>query len=128
MKILTLCSALIFLALASSVKASERCEEFLNFEKSINADTPKMIDEHTELIQTIVNCETETILNRKRVLITEDMLPEGIQERKQRQYVQLNCNNRGVSSLSGWIAKDVIVDKDYKYLFTLTSTPEDCSQ
>lgn len=126
MKIGLMLSFIMFLALPTTAGADEFCDEAREFETQWNADLPKKIDEHTELIQIRVNCDTQVFLYDKRILVSGDKLPAGIHERKQHQYTQMNCNERGLASWSGWTSMDVIKDVNYQYLFTLKTRPEDC--
>lgn len=126
MKIASIPALIVLLALPTPAPAAEFCDEARRLETQWNADLPKKIDEHTELIQMRVNCDTKVILYDKRILVPGESLPVGIQERKQRQYTQLHCNERGLAKSTGWSAMDVIKDINYQYLFTLKARPEDC--
>ena len=121
-----LISIFFLFLLISPSHGDELCNEFRHLEKQWNSKLPEIIDEHTELVQIIVNCETRVVSYRKRILVTKDVLPSGIHDRKQRQHTQLHCNKNGLASKSGWTAMDVIVDINFSYLFTLKTTPNDC--
>lgn len=111
---------------ASPGTADEFCDELKKFEAQVNADSPRPVDEFTELIQTKVNCETMAVSYTKRILVPANQLPEGAQARKQRQHTQLHCNKEGLASVWKWTAMDVMHDVDFVYIFTLTTKPEDC--
>lgn len=80
---------IIFCMLAlgpATSNAFEICQQFREFESEWNAESPQLIDAHTELIQAIVNCDAEVVLYRKRVLGPGSVLPSDVFERKQRQH------------------------------------------
>ena len=122
MKLIFVC----FLLLPIAVSADQVCDQLLALEEAWNAEMPRPVDEHTELIQVRVCCETETISYTKRILIQGHLLPSGAKERKQRQHAQLHCNKGGLASQLRWTAMDLIYDVDLKYLFALTTTPASC--
>lgn len=107
--------------------SDETCEQLKKTGAEWNAQAPQMIDDQTELIQVLVNCEAMTVTYQKRVLLTGNALVPGTQERKQQQHTQLHCNQAGLASVYGWTAVDVLGDVDYEYLFTLKTQPSDCS-
>jgi hypothetical protein len=120
----TLCVAILLPIVAA---ADQTCDEMQEMEAKINADTPRAIDEATELVQLTVNCETHVVSYKKRLLVSGNLLAEGARERKQRQHTQLHCNRDGIASQMHWTAMDVLYDVDYKYMFTLTTTPASCA-
>lgn len=114
------------LMVSSLANADEACVKAKQLELQWNADMPKKIDEFTEIIQIIVNCDTKVFSYKKRVLAEGSKFPSAMHERKQRQHTQLHCNKDGLASVSGWTAMDVIYDVNYEYMFTLTTSPEHC--
>ena len=128
-KILGVILPILILSSSSAVAdaKSERCSAFLDFESEFSKTLPIKIDEATELIQLSVNCATSTIKYSKLILVDESRLADGSKSRKQRQHTQLHCNANGLSSTEGWTAMDVIFDKDFKYLTTLTTSPANCN-
>ncbi len=120
--------SILFLFLFTSPSyADEICDELRGLEAQWNSNLPKKIDEYTELVQILVNCETRVVSYRKRILANKDLLPSGIYERKQRQHTLLHCNRNGLASNSGWIAMDVIVDINFSYLCNYSAKyPRNC--
>ena len=106
---------------------SSFCSAALEYEDEINKTLPRKIDEFTEVIQISVNCDNKVLKYTKRILADESQLSEGWDTRKQRQHTQLHCNKDGMARLEGWTAMDVNFDKDYNYLITLETNPEDCN-
>jgi hypothetical protein len=106
---------------------SSFCNAALEYEDEINKTLPRKIDEFTEVIQISVNCDNKVLKYTKRILADESQLSEGWDTRKQRQHTQLHCNKDGMARLEGWTAMDVNFDKDYNYLITLETNPEDCN-
>jgi len=117
---------LLFTPTAYSQSDVEYCADFKGFEQKINKDLPRKVDEFTELISVSTNCDSKVIKYVKRILVSGDKLQGGWQERKQRQHTQLHCNKDGLSSVAKWVAMDVVYDKDYKYLITLETRPNNC--
>jgi hypothetical protein len=124
--IIILLTSLFLVSNAMAEDVSERCLAFKDFEKTINADLPKKIDNATELTSVFVNCTTKIIKYTKRVLAYDSDMAEGWRERKQRQHILLHCNKDGLSSTVGWNAQDDMYDIDYNFLVTLFSSPDDC--
>ncbi|MFV0360983.1 hypothetical protein [Tropicimonas sp.] len=119
--------AFVFLSLALSAAAmAGDCDEALRFEEEINRTLPRDIDAATELVQVRVNCATRTLSYIKRIFLFPDEMAPGWQERKQRQFVQLHCNARGLASVQGWTVRDEVFDPDYNHLVTLRAAPADC--
>ena len=104
------------------------CKELLSLETDLNKTLPQKLDEVTELTQLSVNCDTNTVKYSKRLLVELSLFSEGWVDRKQRQHTQLHCNASGLSSTYGWIAMDVIYDKNFKYLTTLQTEKTDCEK
>jgi hypothetical protein len=102
------------------------CAELTNFQAEINKTAPRKVDEMTEIINVQVNCQNKVVRYSKRILATEHELAKGWKERKQIQHHQLHCNTAGLASKAKWTAMDVIADKNYQYLITITTTPKDC--
>ena len=122
-------SIIIFFTICSKSWAedeSERCLGFRDYEKTINAELPRKIDNYTELVSLSVNCTTKIIKYTKRILAYDSEMAEGWRERKQRQHILLHCNKNGLSSTIGWNAQDDMYDIDYNFLVTLFSSPDDC--
>ena len=128
-KLLVLLFSLLFLSSPSILADanSSFCNAALEYEDEINKTLPRKIDEFTEVIQISVNCDNKVLKYTKRILADESQLSEGWDNRKQRQHTQLHCNKDGMARLEGWTAMDVIFDKDYNYLITLETNPEDCN-
>jgi len=106
--------------------ADDGCQELRALEAQWNANSPRKIDEYTELTQITVNCATKVVSYKKRILVPSEALPQGAGARKQRQHTQLHCNKNGLASTKEWTAQDVIFDVNYRYVFTLTTRPSDC--
>jgi hypothetical protein len=104
------------------------CRELMAFEEEVNRTLPRQIDEATELVQVKVNCETKSVAYTKRLLVEVAALAEGWEDRKQRQYVQLHCNDQGLASVNGWSAMDVFFDHQLSYVITLKASPKDCDR
>ena len=120
---------LISLAIFISSKSYAQrniCNEFTNFEKQVSSNLPKKVDEITEIVELSVNCETKVSKYTKRILVDVNLFKAGWKKRKQRQHTNLNCNKRGLASTLKWTAMDVFLDKDFNYLVTLITTPNDC--
>jgi hypothetical protein len=124
MKLLLL--TFLFSLFITPAYADDLCNELLQIEKTINAETPKQIDSATELIQIRVNCENETISYIKRIIADHELFKDGWKIRKQRQHSQLHCNKDGISSISGWTAIDIIYDKNFDYLTEFITNPNNC--
>jgi hypothetical protein len=127
LSILLLCASCVIHAQTSSeVEEALECATYLDFEKEMNAKAPTKIDETTELVQIRVNCDGKVITYTKRILVDASRFSDGWEVRKQRQHTQLHCNEAGLASQSGWIAMDIIYDKDFTYLLTFITRPENC--
>lgn len=118
--------ALALALVGNNAQADTLCEAALRFEADTAPRLPQMVDEVTELFQVSVNCETETITYKRRVLVDPDGLANGWHDRKQRQHTQLHCNRTGLASVSGWRAMDIIYGPSHEYLVTLVTTPAEC--
>ena len=114
-------------ASADENNTSSYCKDFLNLEVEFNKKLPSPVDEATEMFQFSVNCDTTTVKYTKRILVDLNLFNDGWETRKQRQHTQLHCNARGVASNTGWRAMDVIYNKDFEYIMTLTTEPKDCN-
>ena len=114
-------------ATADENNTSSYCKDLQNLEAELNKKFPNQIDETTEMVQFSVNCDTTTVKYTKRILVDLNLFNEGWETRKQRQHTQLHCNAQGMASNSGWTAMDVIYDKDFEYIVTLTTEPKDCN-
>lgn len=126
MRKMILTAALSCFAFPVLAQNAEVCLALRQFEAEVNVTTPRPIDEVTELVQVRVNCELVTLTYVKRLLLTDDELAEGWRERKQRQHIQLHCNNVGLAR-SDWTVLDLLYDVDFQYLVALKTTPDDCS-
>jgi hypothetical protein len=105
---------------------SESCQGLLEFEKEVNKSLPRKIDQATRLIQVKVNCATKTVVYVKQVTVDVELWNAGWEERQQKGHTNLHCNKEGLASTGNWNAIDTVLDKDYQYLITLTTLPEDC--
>ena len=114
-------------ASANENNTSSHCKDLQNLEVELNKKFPSQIDETTEMIQFSVNCDTTTVKYTKRILVDLNLFNDGWETRKQRQHTQLHCNAQGMASNSGWTAMDVIYNKDFEYIVTLTTEPKDCN-
>ena len=114
-------------ASANENNTSSLCKDLQNLEVELNKKFPSQIDETTEMIQFSVNCDTTTVKYTKRILVDLNLFNDGWETRKQRQHTQLHCNAQGMASNSGWTAMDVIYNKDFEYIVTLTTEPKDCN-
>ena len=124
--LIILLTSLFLVSNASAEDESERCLGFRDYEKTINAELPRKIDNATELVSFSVNCTTKIIKYTKRLLAYDSEMAEGWRVRKQRQHILLHCNKNGLSSTIGWNAQDDMYDIDYNFLVTLFSSPDDC--
>jgi hypothetical protein len=63
--------------LPGAAKADEMCDELLQAEREFNAETPRTIDEFTELTLVKVNGETRVVSYQKRLLVPGIAAPPG---------------------------------------------------
>lgn len=106
--------------------ASEvQCDELLTFEKEMSSKLPLQVDEVTQVVEVRVNCELKSVTYIKHLSVDKDELAIGVADRKQRQYINLHCNNEGLAR-SGWHVNDYIYDKNLELLMKLKANPEDC--
>lgn len=109
----------------AAAKAS--CDDFLRLEATINRELPRAIDHATELVQVLVNCELNSLTYVKRLLVDETTLAREWYPRKLRQHHQLHCNKRGLASVEGWTARDMLYSEDKVTLLAeFTTTPQHC--
>lgn len=126
----TLISALLFLVIGVSQALADineqECSEWKKIEKQITEDLPKKIDEATELTNFMINCDTKVIKYSKRLLFDTKLLKGDWKNRKQRQHSNLHCNKQGIASTIKWTVLDDLYDKDFEYLTTFITRPNDC--
>ena len=102
----------IALAFAASFSVSAKdsdCEELLRVESEMSKKLPFSVDEVTSVVELSVNCTTRIVKYVKHLSVEKSQLAEGFAERKQRQYVNLHCNNQGLAT-RGWNAVDYVYD------------------
>jgi hypothetical protein len=109
-----------------SYAQDQECMDFIAAEKVYANKLPIQIDEITTVVQLTVNCSTKIVKYVKRVEASSDDMAEGFRYRKQRQHLNLHCNNQGIASL-GWTVWDYIYDRDMQLLMKLEATPAMCS-
>lgn len=124
MKILVI--LLAFFVSSPSYAKEDICNEFIKLEKKLSANLPKQVDEITELVEFKVNCSTKTVQYSKRILVNINLFKDDWKNRKQRQHTNMHCNKQGLASSLKWNATDVLFDKDYNYLVTFITQPNDC--
>ena len=126
-RVLEIClfSAIFSMCAPATAKAS--CDDFLRLEATINRELPRAIDHATELVQVLVNCELQSLTYVKRLLVDESALAREWYPRKLRQHHQLHCNKRGLASVEGWTARDMLYSEDKVTLLAeFTTTPANC--
>ena len=101
------------------------CEEMLAVEKDFSQKLPLQVDDVTTLVEVSVNCETKVVKYVKHIAVKGNVLDDGFQERKQRQYLNLHCNKQGFARF-GWTAMDFIYDMDMNLIMQLRASPESC--
>jgi len=120
----------LFLAIypvCTQATAKASCEDFLRLEATINRELPRVIDHATELVQVLVNCEMQSLTYVKRLTVDERTLAKEWYPRKLRQHHQLHCNKRGLASVEGWTARDMLYSEDKGTLLAeFTTTPQQC--
>lgn len=120
--------ALISTMLITSMTAhasDDQCNQLVALERDMGKKLPVQIDEVTTVVELSVNCTTRVVKFVKHLSISGDELEEGFKERKQRQYVNLQCNRQGLAT-KGWASTDYIYDKNLVLLMNLKATPAMC--
>lgn len=123
MKLLAL--QIFFLASSFAFAEDSECTGFLALEKDMARKLPMQVDEATTVVEFSVNCMTRTIKYVKHLSVPVSTLAEGFEQRKQRQYINLHCNQQGLATM-GWTSRDYIYDKDLVLVMKLEATPSMC--
>ena len=110
------------------VLANDVCELMEEFAKEANASLPSPIDQYTELTSIKVQCAGKILTYSKRIFIAAESLVPDAHELQQAGHTELHCNDKGLAKSVEWTAVDKIYDLNHKFLFTLTTTPDDCRQ
>jgi hypothetical protein len=127
-KLLAIFSLLLAVTSGAAWAAEDsQCSVLLEQERDLAAKLPVQIDEVTRLVEFSVNCETKVIKFVRHLSVKAQDLPVGVQERKQRQYRNIQCNREGVAT-HGWTALDYTYDKELQLVTKLIVSPVDCQK
>lgn len=124
---LALILALSGVGAAVAEAAEDYCRAFKELEEDVNQSTP-IRGGSMDLLQLKVNCQNKTVVYKRRLNSLISTVSGAWREQQQREHKQRHCDKNGVAYRYEWYVRDEIVNKDGKWLATLTTKPRDCAK
>lgn len=127
-KLMLLASTLALFGVGAAIAqpAEDYCQAFKALEQDVNSIAPIRGSGSMDLLSLKVSCQNKTVVYRRRLNSLVTTVSGAWREQQQKEHTQRHCDKNGIANRYEWYVRDEIVNKEGKWLATLTTKPKDC--